>query len=97
MSQAPRGKKDWIRDHYEKVILLAALVVSVRRWPVVYAILSAIAGLLALVTVVNAFTADPSLWPSEFWRYAGIAVNAVGVLGAALGIAGTVGRRMRTG
>ena len=26
MSQAPRGKKDWIRDHYEKVILLAALV-----------------------------------------------------------------------
>ena len=27
MSQAPRGKKDWIRDHYEKVILLAALVI----------------------------------------------------------------------
>ena len=26
MSQAPRGKNDWIRDHYEKMILLAALV-----------------------------------------------------------------------
>lgn len=26
MSQAPRGKNDWIRDHYEKAILLAALV-----------------------------------------------------------------------
>ncbi len=26
MSQAPRGKNDWIRDHYEKVILLVALV-----------------------------------------------------------------------
>ena len=26
MSQAPRGKNDWIRDHYEKAILLAALI-----------------------------------------------------------------------
>lgn len=26
MSQAPRGKNDWIRNHYEKVILLVALV-----------------------------------------------------------------------
>ncbi len=26
MSQAPRGKNDWFRDHYEKVILLVALV-----------------------------------------------------------------------
>ena len=26
MSQAPRGKNDWIRSHYEKMILLAALV-----------------------------------------------------------------------
>jgi hypothetical protein len=26
VSQAPRGKKDWIRNHYEKAILLVALV-----------------------------------------------------------------------
>ncbi|MGD9782382.1 MAG: Amuc_1099 family pilus-like system protein [Kiritimatiellia bacterium] len=26
MSQAPRGKNDWFKDHYEKVILLVALV-----------------------------------------------------------------------
>ena len=26
MSQAPRGKHDWIRDHYEKAILLVALI-----------------------------------------------------------------------
>ena len=26
MSQAPRGKNDWIRDHYEKAILLVALL-----------------------------------------------------------------------
>ncbi len=26
MSQAPRGRKDWIRDHYEKAILLVGLI-----------------------------------------------------------------------
>ena len=26
MSQAPRGKNDWIRNHYEKAILLVALL-----------------------------------------------------------------------
>lgn len=26
MSQAPRGKQDWIRDHYDKLVLLVALV-----------------------------------------------------------------------
>ena len=26
MSQAPRGKQDWIRDHYEKAILLVGLI-----------------------------------------------------------------------
>ena len=26
MSQAPRGKNDWIRSHYEKALLLAALI-----------------------------------------------------------------------
>ena len=75
--------------------LLAALVVSAARWPIPYAILSALVGLLALLTVVNAFTADPSLWPSEFWRYAGVAVNAVGVLGGVLGIVDGVGRLTR--
>ena len=26
MSQAPRGKKDWMKDHYEKMVLMAALL-----------------------------------------------------------------------
>ena len=77
------------------LVLLAALVVSSTRWPIVYGVLSAVAGLLALYTVINAFTADPALWPSEFWRYAGVIVNAVGVLGAALAIAEAFARPMR--
>lgn len=72
--------------------LLAALLVSSRRWRIPYVILSAIGGLLALITVVNAFIADPSLWPSEFWRYAGVAVNVIGVIGGALGVTAAAGQ-----
>lgn len=75
--------------------LLAALVVSVRRWPLVYVILSAAGGLIALITVANAFTADPALWPSDFSRYAGMVINGVGVIGAALGIARAAGQLTR--
>lgn len=42
----------------------------------------------------QAFTASPALWPSEFWRYAGVAVNAIGMIGAVLGIGEGV-RRLR--
>lgn len=72
--------------------LLAALLVSSRRWRIPYVILSAFGGLLALITVVNAFIADPPLWPSEFWRYAGVAVNVIGVIGGALGITAAAGQ-----
>lgn len=33
------------------------------------------------IAIYGAFTKDPSLWPSEFWRYAGVAVNVLGILG----------------
>ena len=36
---------------------------------------------LGAMAIYGAFTKDPGLWPSEFWRYAGIAVNTIGVLG----------------
>jgi hypothetical protein len=42
-------------------------------------------GLLAFSAVAGAFLKDPALWPSEFWRYAGIAINAFGVVAAAAG------------
>ena len=31
--------------------------------------------------IYGAFTKDPALWPSEFWRYAGISVNTLAILG----------------
>lgn len=44
-----------------------------------YLALSLVAALLALVAVLGGFTKDHALWPSEFWRWAGIAVNSIGV------------------
>jgi peptidoglycan/LPS O-acetylase OafA/YrhL len=61
------------------LLAIAALLgVSVRRWPTVFVLLAAVAGLGALVGVVGAFTQDPALWPSELWRWAGIVLNGVG-------------------
>jgi fluoride ion exporter CrcB/FEX len=54
------------------------------RWP--YIILSAIAGFMAAFTIYGAFTKDPSLWPSESWRWAGIILNGVGVVACIAGI-----------
>ena len=40
-----------------------------------------IGALLGTVAIFGALTKDPSLWPSEFWRYTGIAVNSLGAFG----------------
>ena len=37
------------------------------------------AALFALLVVVGGFTRDPALWQSEFRRWAGMAVNSIGV------------------
>lgn len=70
------------------LVLGAALVATSRRWPMVYMLLAAIAGLLAMITVVGAFTQDPALWPSDLWRYAGAILNIMGTLAAVMAVLG---------
>ena len=67
--------------------LAAAFVVTVSRWPVVYLLLSIAAGLLGLGAVINAFSADPAMWPSQFWRYAGLMLNGAGAIASAWTVA----------
>lgn len=68
--------------------------VTIRRWPTLYLILSIVTGLICVMAVVNTFTQAPALWPSEFWRYAGAALNAAGAVAAVAAIAGyTVWKR----
>jgi len=47
----------------------------------------------ASMTILNAFTADPALWPSAWTRYAGVLINLIGVAGAILGIVGMAKRQ----
>lgn len=75
------------------IVLLAlavAFAVTVRRWSVVYLLVSIVGGLAAIAAVVKGFTADPALWPSEFWRYAGVVLNGVGSVASVLAIAAVV-------
>ncbi len=50
-------------------------------WKIAYFVLSPIGLLAAMAAIVGALTNDPLNWPSEFWRWAGIAVNAIGLIG----------------
>lgn len=77
------------------VVLVSALFALLRsRKELAYLALSLVAALLALVAVLGGFTKDPSLWPSEFWRWAGIVVNTIGV--AAFPVALAAFRRGRS-
>lgn len=68
------------------LVLGVALVAASRSWPGVYKLLAAMAGVLAAITIVGSFTKDAALWPSDFWRFAGVAVNAIGLVGAVLAV-----------
>lgn len=64
------------------LVLAALFVATSTRWPLVYKLLAAIAAMLGAITIWSALTLDPSNWPSEFWRWAGVAVNALAIVGA---------------
>jgi hypothetical protein len=73
------------------VVLAATLSFIWRRWRVAYVALSALVALGAAVTVYGAFTNSPDLWPSDFWRYGGAAMNTVGTLPSLAGIVAAIG------
>ena len=53
----------------------------VKDHPAIYLFLACTGLALACYAISGALTRDHGLWPSEFWRYAGMAVNAIGVIG----------------
>ena len=65
--------------------LMPVVFISARRFLWLYGGLTLLLGLAAASAVVQAFQLDPSLWPSAFWRYAGILLNGFGILGSGLG------------
>ena len=65
-----------------------ALYALVRAFPGVYVGLCSLLAIPALVTIQNAFVADPSLWPSPWARWGGVALNALGVIAPTLAFIG---------
>lgn len=70
------------------VVIALALVLSHQRLRAIFYALCAFVCWGAASTILNAFTADPSLWPSGLARYVGVAINLAGFVGAAFGLGG---------
>ena len=66
------------------ISLAIVLIISFRNRPSAYRWLTLVPCVIAAMTIWSALRLDPALWPSEFWRWAGILVNAIGVVGSAL-------------
>ncbi len=62
------------------------LLAGARKWPILFAGLCVVMVAAAAPSVGKIFTLDPSLWPSDAWRYAGAGVNALGVMAGTWGI-----------
>lgn len=95
--QAPLGPGSSMNAALLAIALVVALMVSVRRSPLVYAIVSTVTLAMAGWTAVDDLVTDPSQWASEGWRFAAVTLNGIGVLGSALGLINAGRRRRRHG
>lgn len=68
------------------IAIAGGLILGLRKFLPLFVVLSLASGLAAGGTIMNAFTADPLLWPNDLSRYAGVAINAVGVVGGVLAL-----------
>ena len=62
-------------------LMLIYIVTLKKGYEKTFLFLSFFGAVVGLLTIYGAFTKDPSLWPSEFWRYAGIIVNSLAAIG----------------
>jgi len=63
------------------IFILGYLFFYNKGFKKLFILIVTIGALFAFSAIYGAFTKDPALWPSEFWRYTGIVVNSIGVLG----------------
>lgn len=63
-----------------------ALFIGAWRLPYLYLLASVLLLLIASSAVLPAYTKDPSLWPSDYWRYGGALLNGLGAFVCARGI-----------
>jgi len=85
--QAPLGPGSSMNAALLAIGLIVALMVSARRSRLVYALASLLALAFAGWAIFGEVTADPSEWASESNRVIAVGLNAIGILGALLGLA----------
>ena len=73
-------------------VLGLVLIAAYTRFKWLYVIVSLILVCGAYLALLPALDAEnASLWPSAFWRYAGAALNAIGVIGGMTALAAFIG------
>ncbi|MCV6626301.1 MAG: hypothetical protein OIF38_09400 [Cellvibrionaceae bacterium] len=67
-------------------LFMLVLGLGAWRWPLVYALGSCLLLFQASSAVIPAYTQDPNLWPSDYWRWGGALLNGIGSLLCAMGL-----------
>ncbi len=68
------------------ILFIGLIYLTIKRFPKAYILISAFILAGAFSAILPAFFGDPNIWPSTFWRFSGVALNTLGVIGAVLGI-----------
>lgn len=89
MGLAPLGPAASIWGILLLVVLALLLVTGAtqKHWRYIYLFVTLILGVGAVSAIWQAYTGPSELWLSLYWRIAGVVINVVGVVAAALGCA----------
>lgn len=68
------------------LVLAGFMLLGAVRYRNLYLVVTLVVLLGAVSAIGPAFNKPAALWPSDFWRYAGVLLNSLGVIGALWGI-----------
>ena len=86
LDKAPLGPTASLSGAATMLVLIGLLILGTRQYRWLY-VASSLFILFTLSSVIwAAFNSNPQLWPSDFSRYSGVAINSLGVLGALWGL-----------
>ena len=71
----------WVGLFLFAILILVYLVLYKEACKRLFLLVVFIGAMFAAMAIYGALTKDPLLWSSEFWRYAGITINLLGVIG----------------
>ena len=91
--QRPLGPTASVTVAVALLLLCAGLWIGFGRLRPLYITISVLLGAGALVSVMQAFVGEASLWPSAFWRWAGAGLNLAGFVANLAGVVIVLFRR----